>query len=320
MIKTIDFNCNHHVHKLEVKRVGKQIYWGNDNKFPQYVYNTINNSPLLHSILKGSIDFTLGDNFTDSTGFVSKLVTDRWYFGGFCIQVLRNSVGRVVKLEYIDIRFCRLSSNGERVYVHDPETFKVMYDLPTYNPAKRDLTSIYFYSGLTNKEIYPVPEFSTSLLYAEMQGKIADFHFNTLNNNFNVSAIINLNNGGYTQEVADEYERKLSRKFGGTENAGKFMLVLNDSAANAATVERLQSDDFDSKYEALQSACERNIFTSLRAMPQLFGINFDTVFSTQDYDNAYKLYYRTAVKPKQDEIINVLSEFNVEQQFNPFTL
>lgn len=297
------------------------IYWGDDNAYPNYAYEAVNNSPLLHSIIKGSIDFTLGDDpITDWDNLLAKITADRWYFGGFCIQVLRNTLGQIVRLEYIDIRYCRLTSDKASVCVLAPDSLRVSECLPRFDADATDPLSIYFYTGSTTRETYPVPEYSSSLIFAEIQAKIGEFHYNTLDNNFNVSAIINFNNGGYAEDLQNEIERKISTKFAGASNAGKFLLAFNDSKESAVTIERLQSDDFDSKYQAIQEACERNIFTSMRAMPQLFGLNYASGFAPIEYQEAYKLYYRTAIKPKQNEITACFEELGFDIIFKPFTI
>jgi len=40
------------------------VYWGDDNKYPSYIYDLYTRSALLQSILNGCADYTIGDGVT----------------------------------------------------------------------------------------------------------------------------------------------------------------------------------------------------------------------------------------------------------------
>lgn len=117
--------------------------------------------------------------------------------------------------------------------------------------------------------------------------------------------IINFNNGQPNDEQKEEIERDINEKFSGYQNAARILINYNDSAENATTVERLNSDDFDAKYESLAKRSRTQIFTAFRANPNLFGIpNENNGFSKEEYDSSFNLYNRTAVKPLQASLID----------------
>ena len=70
-------------------------------------------------------------------------------------------------------------------------------------------------------------------------------------NDFNSNCIISFNSGSVDEETKKKVEKQFKEKFTGSRNAGKFLLAFNESKDNAVTVERLASDDFDKRYEAL---------------------------------------------------------------------
>ena len=153
---------------------------------------------------------------------------------------------------------------------------------------------------------------------------ISKFHLNSILNNFSGNFIINFNNGQPSVDVQEEIERKVKDKFSGADNAGKFLLSFNDSKENGVTVERIQDDSFDKKYENLRTDTYKEIFVAFRAIPQLFGYSLEgTGFNKQEFSEAYLLYSQTIVKPIQNDIIRVFNKiFQIDHSlyFVPFEL
>ena len=57
--------------------------------------------------------------------------------------------------------------------------------------------------------------------------------------------------------------------------------------------------DFGEKYKALAENSRQKIFTAFRAYPNLFGLSTSTGFNIEEFEQAFKLYNRTAVRPVQ---------------------
>ena len=79
------------------------------------------------------------------------------------------------------------------------------------------------------------------------------------------------------------------------------MCSWNNSKANAVTVEKLETEDFGEKYQALASHSRQQIYTAFRAIPLLFGLTSEisTGFSTEEFEQSFKLYNRTQIRPVQ---------------------
>ena len=103
-----------------------------------------------------------------------------------------------------------------------------------------------------------------------------------------------------------------------------FLLNFNDNKDTEMTVARLQSDDFDKRYNQLAKDVVKNIFIAFRAMPQLFGFVIEgSLFNNEEYEQNFKLYNRTVIRPYQRAIqraFNVM--FGLENSFiiKPFTM
>ena len=136
------------------------------------------------------------------------------------------------------------------------------------------------------------------------------------------SAIINFNNGTPTSEVRKEIERKFDEKFTGSSNASKIVYSWNDNKDSAVTINRLEDNQFDKKYEALFNTTRNTIFSSMSAQPVLFGQSLEGIgFNSQEFQEAFNLYNRTVVLPIQKQITKVLNMlFNTQLTIIPFSL
>lgn len=135
--------------------------------------------------------------------------------------------------------------------------------------------------------------------------------------------IINFNNGEPTDEIREEIERNINEKFSGYQNAGRILISYNADEANKTTIERLDSDDFDEKYQSLSERTRDQIFCAFRANPSLFGLNYSSGFNENEFNEAFKLYNRTFVRPIQSEICDSFDKiFGIKNSITiePFSL
>ncbi|MCD8030845.1 MAG: phage portal protein [Bacteroides sp.] len=315
------------------------VSWGNDNRYPSYLWDSYMQCSTLQSVINGCSDFTFGNGIENQTGIVQenefgdtiadivdKIILDRWIFGGFAIQVKYNILGTIIGLSYIDMRKCRVSTCGKWVFVHDK-----WYGWGTnrynrfhsFNPGTgaENGVQIFFYRGAKTRGVYPVPDYSASLISAEIQTKIQQFNYNELDNNFAGTGVINFNNGVPEEEVQEKIEKKMNHKFAGFNNAGRFLVSFNDSKENEMTICRLDTDDLPERYSQTYETSRADIFISLRAHPQLFGMTVNTGFANIEYVDAFNLLNETHIKKKQEEIRRVFAKiFSREDAivFKPF--
>lgn len=324
------------------KETGKPfVNYGNNNQFPNYLWDLYLRSALLQSIINGTADYAVGngiiynENLKISTinkdgetleDILSKIAVDYIIFGGFAVQVIFNKLKEVSELYWIDFRNIRLNKEGDKVYYSDDwvrhANDYIIYD--RFNPNNRKDTSIFYFKGHLSRGVYPIPRYNGALTAIETSTEISKFHLNAILNNFSGNFIINFNNGNPDDETKELIEAKLKQKFAGAENAGKFMTVYNDSKENAVSVERIQDDGFDVKYDALRTSTFKEIFIAFRAIPQLFGFSLEgTGFNAQEFMEAFKLYNKTVVVPIQRDLKNSMDKiFGLDDSiiFNTFKL
>lgn len=320
----------------------KFVSWGSHNDYPDYLLGLYNNVATLRSIINGSIDYVLGDEVQcnveqfkkqiNSRGetiedIIKNITKDYYLYGGFALNIIRNRLGKVAEIYYLDFRNVRSDRKNEVFYYSEDwgKSFgRVKYlEHPRFDPASTEASSIFYYKNIYN-QVYPSPLYAASVKACEIEKSINEYHLNSINNAFMGSYIINFNNGKPTDQQKEEIEDNVNEKFGGYQNAGRIVMSFNDNKENETTITKIDSEDFGSKYESLAKRSRQEIFTAFRAIPALFGIMTETTgFSEQEFLEAFKLYSRTQIKPVQTVIQKCFDQiFGVESSITikPFSL
>ena len=308
------------------------VEWGKGNNYPGYLLDLYNNVTTLRSIINGNIDFVtgddvtilpLGDRFAEGimntrgdmiTDIVRDLAKDYNLYGGFALQIIRDHNGDVAEIYYIDMRFIRSNKENDVFYYNEHWDKGGRKDVIIYPKFLRNLdwasltdeerdrhaSSILFIKNV-HTQVYPAPMYAASVLSCEIEKAISQYHWNSLNNNFCPDIIINFNNGDPGDEIKEEIVSDLEEKFSGYQNGKRFMVSFNKDRMSAVTIDAIKTDDFSERYKALEESCRRQIFSAFRAQPLLFGLNSDvsTGFSTDEFEQTFKLYNRTQIRPVQ---------------------
>lgn len=329
----------------EVEARGKgYIQYGGDNLYPEYLYSLYNDVTTLKTIIEGTSDFVTGDDIKCNVlGFQKEVnrkghtIRDliKWcsrdwlIYGGFAIQVIRNKMGQLSELYYIDFRNIRsdkynegfyYSENFNKKYTH---TDKVLL-YPKYVPENTSISTSILYVKNNISTTYPIPRYSGALRDCEIERNIDELHLAGLENGFMGSYMISLLNGVPTDEEKAQLEKEIQSKFCGSGNAGRIVLNFANGKDNAAQLDKLDVEDFSEKYQAAAQRARQQIFCAFGAVPQIFGLTSEsTGFSLQEFQEAFKLYNRVTVKSIQRMLSNVFDGlFGVEKSITitPFSL
>lgn len=309
---------------------GKQyVQYGTDNQYPEYLWNLFNEVTSLKTIIQGTADFVAGDdakcnvkgfdmevNSKGDTMFelIGWLAKDWLIYGGFAVQVVRNKSGKVGELYYIDFRYLRSSKNGDlfwyskeygKKYARTSKT--IIY--PKFVAEAVDIPTSIVYVKNEKSRTYPIPRYSGALKACEMERGIDEFHLSSLDNGFYGSYLFNMNNGIPTDEVKAEIEKNITEKFAGASNAGRILLNFSDGKDNAATMQKLEIQDFGDKYTAAYVRSREQIYCAFQAIPALFGLMTEsTGFNSQEFSESFKLYNRAVVRPIQRKITDTFDK------------
>lgn len=311
-------------------RAGGIVYWGEANRYPEYLWSLYRDVPTLQSVVDGIADYVAGDgvelsalpdpvNRKGGTAFeqVRDIAKDMGIYGGFALQVIRDASGTPVEIYWLDMRYVRTDKERTRFWYSEKwggfgraktvvyPAFRPALDWGSLSPEERaeQASSVLYVAG-TERTTYPVPRWGSAVKACEMERKIDDFHLNSLCNGFYGSQIVNFNNGlPADDEVKKQIERDFNEKFAGAANAGRVMFSWNDSYAARTTLEAPKVEDFGERYSLLADRARQEIFTAFRANPNLFGIPTDGKgFSEEEYEDSFRLFNRTVIKPMQTAI------------------
>lgn len=317
----------------EVVSDGKRwVSYGQDNRYPDYLWALYTDAPTQQAIIDAKTAFTVGGGVIGHDGEINalhetledilhKCAFDLHLFGGFAVQVVYNLGGDVAELYWADFSKLRISRDAKKIFWCDDwagyHVDAIVYD--AYNPTMTDKTTqIYYYRGASCRSIYPVPCYISALDAVMTEIEIQHYHLNNILNGFAASCIVNFNGG-----VPDEAERKvledkINQKFGGANNAGRTLISWNESKDNACTVEKIESDNFDKKFQQLAKDTQESIFVAHRVTSgTLLGrLPTNTGFTKNEYREAFEVFNLTVIQPYQKQLVSVfrklLHDNNIE--------
>lgn len=308
------------------------VGWGEVNNYPDYIEDLYQNVSILQSIINGTKDFVCGNgskcnviNFQDKINRDGETIEDllEWIaldlvkYNGFALNIVKNKLGTPAEIYYLDFKRVRSNKEGTKFYYSTDwgksygRVKYTAYDSFFNNDAGAN--TIFYVKNDKNK-VYPTPMYAASVTSCEIQKKINEYHLNNISNSFSSNYIINFNSGRPSDEIQEEIEMEVYDKFCGVENSGRPMLSFNNNKESETTVTKIDADSFIDKYNTLAERSQQEIFTAFRATPNLFGIPTKTTgFSEQEYNEAYKLYNKTVIKPLQKKIIKAFDKiFNMK--------
>lgn len=107
------------------------ILYGEDNRFPEYLWNGYLNTATLQSIINTLTDYVCGNQITtnnikfsvrvnktgeDVSSLFRKLVLDYLIYGGFALQIIRGLSGEINEIYHIDFKNLRSNENNTVFY------------------------------------------------------------------------------------------------------------------------------------------------------------------------------------------------------------
>lgn len=289
---------------------------GSRNDFPQYLYNLVKSVPTLRSLVEGSALIS-SSAFSSASSLMSKRsYTDLFnflYIHGWCPLFIRQSFDKKsFFITPLDPRFVRMNEDRSKFAYSELPGFKNKKEYPAFSPDI-DGSSILYLSINDLESPYALPLWSSALKSVDILSKVAEFHSNSMYNQFSASALINFNNGLPSAEDKAEIERLVNAKFAGAENASRIMISFNDSKDNAAEVQTLSSEDVSTRYHDLVDSCKSELFTSFRATSSLFGMpdGASNSLAAVDYKHQFELFKAFTLVPICDTIEDILSPFGV---------
>ena len=331
--KTENFSCINYRESsvptiFDRKINGKEyVNWGEDNKFPQYLYDLYLRNSNLQAVVNNITDYVMGENVIIDGALtaddLARCVFDYILFGGFAVEGLRSANGEIVQLNHIDVQWVRVNEEVSTAYISNDWGVwrpKKMHILPLYNEDEKQSHFLLYYRGKITRAVNPIPMYVSALKSIEILNNTRNYHLHNLENNFAGSVVVSLNGTSIKSTELQAIKRQLEGEYTGTDNAGKVLLINNANADGKVEVERLTPDNAGDLYQNLATSAVEDIFVAFRMNPILCGKNVATGFSKEEFEQAFSLFYATVIKPIQAELVKCLHRVNVDIKFNKFII
>lgn len=304
------------------------VLFGEDNQFPQHLFNLYSDCSLLQTLCNGTADYIAGNGTAEEIDpaiydLIRKVTLDYTIFGAFAVQVRRNTYGDIISLDYIDVQRVRLDETGEVVYYNKDwgRYTKEVRKYDRYREGSLSDNAIFYYKSPLARGTYGLPLWSSSLREAQTLVEITKFHLAAIVNGLHSPMIINFNNGQPTDEEKQIIESRIKDKFCGTDAAGRFVLAFNESKDNGVEIAGVPDNNYDTKYSTLKENATQSLLTSFRASAQLFGVSSQqTGFSSIEYQESFALFNSTVIGPLQRQIERAFSQLGITFHLLPFNV
>ena len=315
------------------------VQYGDDNNYYQYLIDLYHGSPTNNACIKGIADQIYGKGLEVTT-------TSRDLPG--YIEFKRMFSGDDLRAVIMDLKmlgqasFQLIKSKDKKKYVqakhfpqqtlrpakcNDKGEIEKYYYYPDWANIKRGTqpTEIraWGYDQSSNECILTIKPYSTGSFYfapvdyqggtqyANLEAEISNFHINNIMNGLAPSMLINFNNGQPPAEVKDTVESQIKAKFGGSSNAGRFIISWNDGKDSAADITPVQLSDAHNQYQFLSSESMQKVMISHRVVsPLLLGIKDGTGFgnNADELKSASILFDNVVIRPFQRLIIDAVTK------------
>lgn len=330
-LSVIDFEKKYTYDHDEVLSTSRSyVYWGRDNKYPAILKNLYYNSATLGSIINGTVGYVLGDGVIASDDaskwkdevngrgdtlydVVNALALDYMLYRGFAIQVIYSKMGTVSEIYALDFNKCRTDEYHKKIYYNKKGWTSYSSKYKVYNAfdGKYDKENpsqiLYFTDG--SRGVYPHPRWEGAIKDVETEIECTNYSLNSIGNGLSARYILTMpSSANLTKEQKELIEKGIKEKFTGTETSSNFMLYFATGTEELKAT-AITADEQNEKFTSIKKAARENIFTAFAAVPALFGLMTESKgFSKEEFESAFKLYYKTQVSPIQDKINKQISK------------
>lgn len=306
------------------------IKYGDDNAYPDYLTYLFNKSAKHGAIIGGKAFYIFGEGYENGEVVVNRLgdtlndiskkaILDIEIYGGFRFEIIWNAARKVQEIYHVDYTTIRVGKNGDYYFKEnwdinnrDEEIF-----IPAFNPDIPVGSHIYAYNEYRPKtRYYPLPKYVGANNWIETDIEISKYYLSAIRNGMTPSKMIQFFKGEPTEDKKREIEHRMTKKFAGAENAGKFLLVFNDAnATKSVEVTDLSASDLDKHMIELNKTTQQEVFSGhLVTSPMLFGIKTEgQLGGNSELKASYELFKSTYSQPKAnafDKEINYILSYS----------
>lgn len=330
-----DYTAPQPIEKLQ-NETDKMIPFGDSNLFPQELLDLVEKTSLVTAIIDKITKYVYGEGINDEyaniivddkgttfADLIYGVINDYITFGAFAIQVRRNKLHDIRKMDRLRVERIRTNEDNEKFWYSKKWTKYSKTDLvyDAFNGSKEQSDSVLYYKNPSGRHIYGWAPYWSSLGDIATCYALSEYGLSTVNNAFCPSGVISLVEGKPTEEEAKQVEKDLNAKFAGTKNAAKLLVTFSDSPEGAPKITSFQPSDLNAHYLSLQDTVRENIYAAFNVDPILIGLHTtDGVFSQESFEQSFKLFNKTEIQPLQQQIIKAFKKLGYDIEFKPFKI
>ena len=308
----------------------KWIPYGDKDDYPDYLLDNFNKSPKHNAIIKGKVNYTLGQGWykgkTEYTEQVNdegetlmqlsdKCALDLEIFGGFVLEVIRTKGGGFV-LHHVDYRKVRSNDDNSCFWYKkdgawDSKRIEPV-EVAAYTPGKSQARSFFYYKEYRpGVNTYTLPSYVAAMNYIEADVEVSKHTLGNAKTGFTPSKMITLPNGEPSDDQKKVIEWKFRNKFTGSDGQ-KFILSFVNSKDKAPIIDDLGASDLTKEdFTVIDGIIQQNIFVGHQVTsPMLFGIKTaGQLGGREEIRTSYQIFQNTYINARQQQLEAVFNYF-----------
>ena len=304
------------------------MQYGQNNDYPQYLLDLFNKSAKHNAIIKGKVNYIVGNGWAGEEAIVKqvnrdetlndltkKVALDLELFGGAYIQVIWSVIGgQVAELWHCD--YTKIRTNKDNTQFWYKEDWKATRNQEkaeiynAFNPANpQGVQILYVKEYRPGMNVYSLPGYFGALNYIESDVEVSKHVLGNAQTGFSASKLITLPNG----EPSPDEKRAVSRQFDNMYTGAdgkKYLLAFVNDVSRKPVVDDLGASDLTKEdFSRVDELIQTNIFSGHQiTSPDLFGIAMPgQLGNRQQMRDSYEIFNNTYVRYKQMQIEGVFN-------------
>ncbi|MBO5833004.1 MAG: phage portal protein [Alistipes sp.] len=314
------------------QRADKVWRWGSDNLLPNALSLLARRSVAHRRIINDKADYIAGKGVTfddaipqlrhlanhangngeSLRGVISRLAMDMAMFGNAFMEVVTDKSHSFLSFYHIDASKCRLAEDSKSVIIHHnwaayrPSEATTIALYPDFEAAGDDtLRAVVHYKSYEPMfSHYGVAPYIAGLDAAAIVYKTDHWNISRIDNAFQLSGVMMLDNAVDNEEEADRIVRIAEEKFAG--NPGQVLFVLRGESQNDNSRFIPINTSSDGDWQRLHTQAESDLVVAHSWFRSLSGLDYASGFSTERILNEYEVALNTVILPQQAEIMEPL--------------
>jgi hypothetical protein len=307
----------------------RYIRFGNDNLFPQIVNQMYFNSALNGSIINYKANATIGGGYeliSNDTSAVQKVKEYTFIkknkFSKLMRQLTKDLImhGRVCVIIDPTMKDISIKRVGpEKVRVNISKTIYTisddwarsvgMYEIkPYYVGATEKTLFVYEIDGDAGQDIYPIPQYCSSLNDAFLDGEMSYLQKSNIINSIFPSFMIKLAKKFGSQDEINQFKDTIN-KAKGAPSAGRIMTFVANSVDQLPTIETIPTNNNDKIFDSTLQRVDANICRAHSIDPLLMGIRISgSLGNGNELQQSYTIFEKNVVMPLREMMEEVGDE------------